>query len=429
MTLCLSTLNSYSGFDTQSVHSETPPPKLQVPNEAEENFALHFAVIQTRLPSLEMLVKVEYRGVQKYIKVPESDECFHYTKFLQDVTAKFCCEPQLFTEGVLILTDTSDTEVDSDFFDELVRSGVRAFRVGYQKQLATDIEISLVEDESESSVQANPLVPPTSPVSLSDHSSSPASSCSSDSTLILKSTKSRKKGQEELDRDQAKQMVYTVLRSNPKGEEIFNEYDKTKTLSDATRRQMVNILVADMIESHGRIPPIGVRTNYALGIATLFPYLQDPYSKNGYEHYYDPEANSGYLAWRLKTVQRNTYDGARGGPRPNFQDSPTTQRESLLVGEQLFGEDLREALSVIRHSTDKAVVKEKMRATFEYRQKLVHDPDATSSVLDVFPRFLDTPMLIDQDFSMMFGEEVSGSFLSKWPSYFKQKVITESQSL
>ncbi|XP_038123440.1 uncharacterized protein LOC119771485 [Cyprinodon tularosa] len=186
----------------------------------------------------EMLVKVEYRGVQKYNKVPQ-------------ITAKFCCELQLFTEGVLVLTDTSDTEVGSDIFDELLRSGVRAFMLGYQKQLATDIEISLVEDELQSSVQATPLVTPTSPVSLSDHSSSPASSCSSDSTLILKSTKNRKKGQEELDRDDAKQMVYTVLRSNPKGEEIFNEYHKTKTLSDATRRQMVNILVADMIESHG----------------------------------------------------------------------------------------------------------------------------------------------------------------------------------
>lgn len=69
-----------------------------------------------------------------------------------------------------------------------------------------DIEISLVEDELQSSVQATPLVTPTSPVSLSDHSSSPASSCSSDSTLILKSTKNRKKGQEELDRDDAKQV-------------------------------------------------------------------------------------------------------------------------------------------------------------------------------------------------------------------------------
>ena len=36
---------------------------------------------------------------------------------------------------------------------------------------------------------------------------------------------------------------------------------------------------------------------------------------------------------------------------------------------------------------------------------------------------------IDQDFSMMFGEEQSGKFLAKWPSYFKPKVIAESLSL
>ncbi|MED6253484.1 hypothetical protein ATANTOWER_031016, partial [Ataeniobius toweri] len=36
--------------------------------------------------------------------------------------------------------------------------------------------------------------------------------------------------------------VYTVLRSNPKGEEIFSEYNKTKTMSDATRQQMISIL-------------------------------------------------------------------------------------------------------------------------------------------------------------------------------------------
>ncbi|XP_023808216.1 uncharacterized protein LOC111946938 [Oryzias latipes] len=70
-----------------------------------------------------------------------------------------------------------------------------------------------------------------------------------------------------------------------------------------------------------------------------------------------------------------------------------------------------------------------MRATFEYRQKLIHDQDATLSVFEVFPRFLDTPELIDQDFSMMFGDEVSGRFLAKWPSYFKNKVIAASQRL
>ncbi|MED6284547.1 hypothetical protein CHARACLAT_020212 [Characodon lateralis] len=53
------------------------------------------------------------------------------------VMEKFSFQPQLFTEGVLVLTDTSDTEVDSDIFDELVK-GVQAFKVGYRKQPATD---------------------------------------------------------------------------------------------------------------------------------------------------------------------------------------------------------------------------------------------------------------------------------------------------
>lgn len=118
----------------------------------------------------------------------------------------------------------------------------------------------------------------------------------------------------------------------------------------------------------------------------LFIYVQ--------EHYYDPDANSGYLAWRLKTVQRNTNVSTHSRSRPEYQESPRTKRDSLLTNGQLFGEECREALSIIKHSTDKSVIKEKMRATFEYRQKLIHDQDATLSVFEVFPRFLDTPVLV-----------------------------------
>lgn len=50
---------------------------------------------------------------------------------------KFSFQPQLFTEGVLVLTDTSDTEVYSDIFDELVKSGVQSSKVGYRKQTTT----------------------------------------------------------------------------------------------------------------------------------------------------------------------------------------------------------------------------------------------------------------------------------------------------
>ncbi|KAK0155497.1 hypothetical protein N1851_002087 [Merluccius polli] len=383
-----------------------------------------------------MLAKVEYGGVQKYIKIPQIDGNFDFQNFLIEVTDKFSLQAQLVTEGVLSLTDTSETEVDADTFDELVKSGVRNFKVGYRQYPITDIAITL--DESDSSVipdtspsPASLPDPPASPASMPDFTAqSPASSISSDSTIILPTTRNRKRAMKaDLDRDEARKRVETALSSNPKGEEIIKEYDQTKTLSVGTRKQMVNILVAEMVETYGRIPPMHVRPTYALGIVTLFPYLQDPYSKRGYEHFYDPQANTGYLAWRLKTVQRNTHDGFRECSRPDFQDSPTAHRESLLTGDQLLGEECREALSIMRHSTDKSVVSEKTRATFDYRQKLVHDQDATASVLDVFPRFLDTAGLIEQDFSMMFGDHVSGRFLARWSSDFKHRVITECQSL
>lgn len=53
--------------------------------------------------------------------------------FFPPVTDKFSLQAQLVTEGVLSLTDTSETEVDADTFDELVKSGMRNFKVGYRQ--------------------------------------------------------------------------------------------------------------------------------------------------------------------------------------------------------------------------------------------------------------------------------------------------------
>lgn len=36
---------------------------------------------------------------------------------------------------------------------------------------------------------------------------------------------------------------------------------------------------------------------------------------------------------------------------------------------------------------------------------------------------------IDQDFVMLFGEEVSGRFLAKWPTFFKPRVIADCKDL
>ncbi len=46
-------------------------------------------------------------------------------------------------------------------------------------------------------------------------------------------------------------LVETILVQKPGGERIINEYNRTKSLGDETRRKMVNILAADMTEKNG----------------------------------------------------------------------------------------------------------------------------------------------------------------------------------
>ncbi|XP_016327127.1 uncharacterized protein LOC107676902 [Sinocyclocheilus anshuiensis] len=77
-------------------------------------------------------------------------------------------------------------------------------------------------------------------------------------------------------------LVEDVLKLKSGGEAVLQEYQETETLTDATRRQMINTLVAHMIDTHGQLPTKAIREQYALGIVMLFPTLRDPYSKKGY---------------------------------------------------------------------------------------------------------------------------------------------------
>ncbi|XP_045067959.1 uncharacterized protein LOC121555062 [Coregonus clupeaformis] len=229
---------------------------------------------------------------------------------------------------------------------------------------------------------------------------------------------------------EAKALIEKILTSKPGGERIMQEYGKTKSLTDATRRQMLNILAAEMTETHGTSPPKSVRVMYAQGIVALFPYLEDPYSQHGYDHYYDPESGSGYLAWRLKTIQRKTAEerGASVSKSPKV-GGPGRDRQPFTYDREPSDEDVEAAIAVLRHSADENTVREKMKMTFIYRQAMVNDEAKSSDVFSVFPRFLDTPGLIEQDFRLLFGEATANKFLEKWPTTFKAKVIKESHGL
>ncbi|KAM4588667.1 uncharacterized protein PAE49_003079 [Odontesthes bonariensis] len=139
-----------------------------------------------------------------------------------------------------------------------------------------------------------------------------------------------------------------------------------------------------MIDKHGQLPSKAVREEYALGIVTVFPSLKDPYSKNGYEHFYDAASSTGYISWRLKTIQRKIRRGhastssptgfSPGGGCPNV-------RRSIVVDQQLDGDAYQEAISLLNHTTDSSVIFLKMRETFQNCQKLIHDSDKTQKNL------------------------------------------------
>ncbi|KAG5267419.1 hypothetical protein AALO_G00221540 [Alosa alosa] len=89
---------------------------------------------------------------------------------------------------------------------------------------------------------------------------------------------------------------------------------------------MVNIIVAHMREKEGRFVSKTTKEFHALGIVSLFPSLKDPYSKKGYEHFYDIQSNKGFLEWRVKTVQRQSRTTSTSHNRVELKGGPTSSR-------------------------------------------------------------------------------------------------------
>ncbi|XP_025760321.1 uncharacterized protein LOC102075687 isoform X2 [Oreochromis niloticus] len=176
-------------------------------------------------------------------------------------------------------------------------------------------------------------------------------------------------------------LIETVLRSKSGGDEVKQEYQATNTMKDATRRQMVNILMAHMIDSHGM-------------------------------NFFDAASGAGYISWRLKTVQRKI---RRGSPTPpnRLTDSssggPNLQR-TVNVIHQLDGDACKEAMSLLNHTTDNSVILQKMKETFQHHQRLVNDPGRS----------------VEQDFTLLFDDD---RLLQKWKTFFRPNVIKEGKKL
>ncbi|XP_028297240.1 uncharacterized protein LOC114459080 [Gouania willdenowi] len=201
-----------------------------------------------------MLIQVRYCQQQKYVKVNDVDGQFDFMEFHEKVIERFCMPP----DAKVVYKDTTGTEVDEDIFSDLVSQGSLVL-TAFSNDGFSDSSLSSPSEWSESSFS------------------------SSASTILLDEVP-RKKSRVEgiINAASAKKLIETLLETSSGGKEVLEEYHTTQTLTDATSRKLVNIIVAHMIDKHGHIPTKAVREEYALGIVTVFPSLKDPYYKKGY---------------------------------------------------------------------------------------------------------------------------------------------------
>ncbi|KAL6478131.1 hypothetical protein MHYP_G00139660 [Metynnis hypsauchen] len=163
------------------------------------------------------------------------------------------------------------------------------------------------------------------------------------------------------------------------------------------------------------------------GCEKIIPVIDGAHARN--EHFYDIESNKGFLEWRVKTVQRQSKTTFTSHSRVELNGGPTLSRPFGSIDVQQTGDECMEAVSLLRHTTDRDLIYQKMKETFHYRQKMLHDPEQSADILQMFPRFLDTKGLILQDFLLMFGMETASKFLEKWNMSFKDKIIREAKVL
>ncbi|XP_059397323.1 uncharacterized protein LOC132129682 [Carassius carassius] len=326
----------------------------------------------------------------------------------------------------LKVTDDQGIEVDEDVFPELATTKEMCFIIHTYDELRfaetskNSADFSDLTEFDLTVLQQGVVEGPSSP-SLTDtlSVSSSSSSSVSGSQMLQPLT----------DSFSARNNIKQILISKTAGMTVIKEYEDTGSLKDSTRRLMVNIIVAHMHEKEGRAVSKATKEFHALGIVSLFPSLKDPYSKKGYEHFYDIQSNKGFLEWRIKTVQRKSRTTSASQSRVELKGGPTLSRTIGTIDDQRMGDECLEAVSLLNHTTDRDLVFQKMRETFHYRQQILHNPQRSADVLQMFPRFLDVKGLILQDFSLMFGAEVASRFLEKWNTSFKEKVIQEARNL
>ncbi|PIK38266.1 hypothetical protein BSL78_24886 [Apostichopus japonicus] len=171
-------------------------------------------------------------------------------------------------------------------------------------------------------------------------------------------------------------------------------------------------------------PTAKEKTECAKAIIERFPSLKNRYSKHGYEHFCAEGKQTGFIQDRLKNIRRHIPEESKkrpfsqGSTFPSCPASSKSQMSSECSDPTPISEEAAHQLvSFCRRATSdlKKDITDAMKKTYGNRMLWITNESLTlAEILQKYPRYIDVEGLVNQDFHMKCGDEVSRQLLMKW---------------
>ncbi|XDV26034.1 hypothetical protein PO909_029838 [Leuciscus waleckii] len=209
----------------------------------------------------------------------------------------------------------------------------------------------------------------------------------------------------------------------PLGPSIVESLE-SNTITTQQRRAMVRIIVAHLIEKYGETPSTETKKAMAISLVETFSCLRDP-EGNGYEAWFSPgqrhRPSTGFLEERLRNIRKRM----RRLRTPSSVAFICEKRSTVIPASTLSPERAVQLKEWLKNNTrPQDQVEQYMKETAPFRAHWIREYGSKpiSEILSEFPRLMDTPGMISQDFSIL-HPDAADKMCSSWLPVFADKIL------
>ncbi|XP_078030276.1 uncharacterized protein LOC144466599 [Epinephelus lanceolatus] len=208
--------------------------------------------------------------------------------------------------------------------------------------------------------------------------------------------------------------IRKVLEGSMDGRSMLKSLDELQSITSKERKLLVRLLVSHLLETNGETPSSDIKRALAMSLVNEFPCLKDD-TGSGYGAWFTPGRKhrpaTGFLEERLRNVRKRLRNLRRPHHQESEEEHTVSAQESCLAPEKL--QQMVDWLKVNKYPVSEVEVY--MKETVIYQGKWIRSNGSKSipEILKEFPRLVDNPGMISQDFQQL-HPEAAGKLFENW---------------